>query len=638
MSFVNAYNFLPLKNGKAKQKYCKYNVPAEGEKLLTGKIKCRLITKTSLIIPDHELGTQSDKDTNKPGDYPFMTVGGKPMLPGSSLRGMFRNAFESITDSCFPIINNDYLYSSRSKKPKIAGLLTKDNDEWVLYEADRYSEGKYGKKSSNALNVSEIETGDKINFIWDEKDRRLYITRISNSSGKNVKSGYVLIMNKLDKGTGRSVFVKKDTVLARFKETDELFKAFRKNIEMYKAGAAGECAAVYETKLNALSSENMLPVWCEEYKYIKDGQKKINYYMALSQLSRNVFINKPNNLLEKKNLAACDNKNELCPACALFGFVKDEDSIGSKVRFSDAFCINDEPLKGKAKLLLSSPHSSSFEFYLRDENGSKDYHADYDSVTLAGRKFYWHNNKFNPDKNFLEDIESDYIANAVDMEYVKEKEIFVFDVYFDNITPKQLNELYTAITYGDNIEEDKEDENNKKWNLCHKLGHGKPLGFGSVKVTVETVSIRKYNNGEYTVDDKYLDKVKPIKFSDEKRNDEIRNTVNFHAVKGELLAYPKHPKDFNDDGSIKHKGSIYEWFAENRKFPTNQYYHVLPSIAPRFDQAMPNNPKLKSSTESLEQQTGTPVKCPVCGGTTGIDKTGKPYPFCGIHKPSNNKK
>jgi len=584
MSFVNAYNFIPLKDGE-KRPLSEY-YPVKNAELLTGKIECRLTIKTPLIIPDHEKSINDN-------EYPFMTVGGKPMIPGSSLRGMVRNAFEAITDSCIPIINNDYLYSSRSKKPKIAGLLKKRNDKWILYKADRYSEGINGKKSSNVL--STFETGEKINFNWEEKDGRLYITGINNGGGENVKSGYILIMNTLDKGTGKSVFVNKNIELASFNETDEQFKAFRKNIEMYKKGAAGQFATVYETKLNTLNSENMLPVWYEEYKHVNNGEEKTNFYMALSQLSRNVFINKPNDLLANKKLVSCKNKCSLCPACAFFGFIGDDsESIGSYVRFSDAFCENDEPLKGKAKLLLSSPHSSSFEFYLRDENGGKNYHADYDSVTLAGRKFYWHNNKFNPTKNFLEGIESDYIANAVDMEYINENETFIFYVYFDNITPKQLNILYTSLTYGDNKEEDKKDKNNKMWNLCHKLGHGKSVGFGSVKVTVKTVDVRKFNNGEYTVDYEYLNKVKIAEFSDK-----IRNAVNFYAVKGELLGYPKYPKD------LKHDGTIMEWFSENRKFPNNQYYQVLPKITDSddSDQTMPDVPKQsKAQTNHISSE------------------------------------
>ena len=341
MSFVNAYNFIPLKCGE-KKPLNEYSL-VENVELLTGKIECHLTTKTPLIIPDHEKLIDDN-------EYPFMTVDDKPMIPGSSLRGMFRSAFETITDSCFPIIGNDYLYSSRSKKPKKAGLLKKHNNKWILYEADRYSEGINGSRSGNALSTS--ETGKKINFSWVEKDGRLYITGINNTGGKNVKSGYVLIMNTLGKGTGRSVFVNKNTELASFNETDEQFKIFRKNIEMYKEGAAGQYAAVYETKLNTLNFEDMLPVWYEEYKHTSNGKEKINFYMALSQLSRNVFINKPNDLLTKKQLVSCKNKRKLCPACALFGFIGDvNESIGSYVRFSDAFCENDDPLKGKAKLL-----------------------------------------------------------------------------------------------------------------------------------------------------------------------------------------------------------------------------------------------------------------------------------------------
>ena len=238
---------------------------------------------------------------------------------------------------------------------------------------------------------------------------------------------------------------------------------------------------------------------------------------------------------------------------------------------------------------------------MRNETGGKDYHTDYDSVTLAGRKFYWHNNKFNPNKNFLEGIESDYIANAVDMEYVKENETFKFYVYFDNITPNQLNQLYASITYGDNDEEDKNDMSGKKWNLCHKLGHGKPLGFGSVKVIADKVYVRSFVGGEYTEDKDYKPCTVEIP-------EDVKIAINFNSIPNDQkIDYPR----YNGNGDI------FEWFSENRKFPNNQYYQILPSIM-QLNQTLPKNPKIQNnqtnniSSETISQ-SDIKIICRDCG-------------------------
>jgi hypothetical protein len=73
------------------------------------------------------------------------------------------------------------------------------------------------------------------------------------------------------------------------------------------------------------------------------------------------------------------------------------------------------------------------------------------------------------------------------MELLKPNLQFSFDVYFENITDAQLKQLVWVLTLGENPVKD--DAN--KAILCHKIGHGKPLGLGSAKIIAERVEIRK---------------------------------------------------------------------------------------------------------------------------------------------------
>lgn len=93
-NFINPYNFVPvdLRNtGRA-------NAAERSEELLTGYFQCQVRCRTPLAIPDVEhredLGRQHYK-------YPFFSLDGSPVIPGSAVRGVIRSVYETITDSCF---------------------------------------------------------------------------------------------------------------------------------------------------------------------------------------------------------------------------------------------------------------------------------------------------------------------------------------------------------------------------------------------------------------------------------------------------------------------------------------------------------------------------------------------------------
>jgi hypothetical protein len=529
-----------------------------------------------------------------------MTVGGKPMIPGSSLRGVFRNAYEAITGSCV-FLNNDYYFSSRTGASKNAGLLKRTETGWELLRSERYSD-------KECPLPDKYDTGDPVIFDGkvvkvDGKFVKHYLTKV----GSGNKTGYVLIMNRFEtkKGvaSGRNVFEKiSDNPIAGFSNDNEQIKAFKDNIDKYTKGAAEEHAKVYKKVFENLKIGGFIPVWYEECKSA-EGKK---FLFALSQMSRNVYTKKPKDFLGA--LKRCENRNELCPACALFGFIGDDnDSIGSRVRFSDAWCeaagvLEDEDKK--VRLLLSSPKSSSLEFYLRSNDNF--YHADTDGVSLSGRKFYWHHSGFKVDKlrDKTNDAKDDKGTMSAKFQYAKRdvrRDVrFDFEVYFDGITQKQLDELYTALTYGDNNESGK---------LCHKLGHGKPLGFGSVKVVAEEIRVRSvsFKDGEvlYSEDKGYLDRVKPVGLPSE-----LEKAVDFYAIPEEkIIDYPRYEGD----------GDIFKWFSENRNLSTrveNSKYHKKLPLVTEKEQELPFDPNPKSSNRN-NAKGGYPSKPPGGGRRDG---------------------
>ena len=273
--------------------------------------------------------------------------------------------------------------------------------------------------------------------------------------------------------------------------------------------------------------------------------------------------------------------DKLCPACRLFGTTEDGGMKGH-VRFTDAFMINASENGGvrttKHTLeVLSTPRTTAFEFYLKkpaenatywnfdfygvtesDEKG-KQSHTTYrhlDQAMPRGRKMYWHH-------AISRDAESKQKINNT-MQSIDEGS-FRFKVYFDQISKEQLQDLIWAINLGENKEEG---------NYLHKLGHAKPLGYGSVKLTVEGGTVRHFKrdeNGEFALCTGNLAKegidADAIVPSFDLGSEEVSTLLKmcrFDAASGKAVDYPRrYPK-----------GKIYEWFTDNRTNSNN--LKVLP--------------------------------------------------------------
>lgn len=92
--FVNPYTFVPLPKGGAKRSDC----TEATEPVFSGEIKCRLITKTQIAVPDILKNPVPDNvERTEPKKYDFFTLDGKAAIPGSGIRGVIRSVYEVLT-------------------------------------------------------------------------------------------------------------------------------------------------------------------------------------------------------------------------------------------------------------------------------------------------------------------------------------------------------------------------------------------------------------------------------------------------------------------------------------------------------------------------------------------------------------
>ncbi len=162
---------------------------------------------------------------------------------------------------------------------------------------------------------------------------------------------------------------------------------------------------------------------------------------------------------------------------AIFGKVSKvskDDTFASRVFVEDAFLepgqsnvyLSEQPLTPK---ILSNPKPTTFQHYLeQDPNCSQRSlnHWNAQGKSIRGNKLYWHRKasdwKFEGDKTESE-------KQITSIKPVKPNTKFWFKIRFENLSEAELGAILFALDLPKGH--------------YHKLGMGKPLGLGSVKIT-----------------------------------------------------------------------------------------------------------------------------------------------------------
>lgn len=202
------------------------------------------------------------------------------------------------------------------------------------------------------------------------------------------------------------------------------------------------------------------------------------------------------------HLHKCTEYEELCPACRTFGWVygaeKDalELPIEKRTAYAGRIRISHARLTNRAEVqpfavrlaILSSPKPTTTRFYLKPKEGSPrsgidDFRSgyDYEGNTLRGRKFYRHHGHAG-DQEYWLDRTREYVARTEPSEQNRTLQDalppgakFTFSVDFENLAPVELGALLWSLQL--------------EGEQFHRIGLGKPLGFGSIRISVAGVFI-----------------------------------------------------------------------------------------------------------------------------------------------------
>lgn len=625
--FINPYTFLE-RNKKVNRE--------EKEKVVgnhTGVFFCRIYPKTPLLIPDvfkkKEIVDRKEKNTKnkeiKHFSYPFFRLGDNPVIPGSSIRGPLRSVYEALTDSCYSTARSGQYITARTKSPFLPGLLIKESGKWKLHSATRYllpmedygarpfDGGEIFKYKEVIDNYGEAVYFNGVKHTENIRGRRIPQYRVLDTSEvkkDGYKLGYYYIGEYINRKKYESIFKKgnlesddSEVIEKYFEQLKEIQKKYmddkinQKFVSPREPGNKDYHGGYKQVDLKKFEEANdaVLPIW---YKNNTNKDKKVEYYFSLANIGRFRYETSMDEILGKQDdgRMPCHDVKKLCKTCSLFGMVGDEEGFGSHIRITDAIFEGTISEKKNPYNLteLRTPHPSYLPFYADVNNYSLGYDAT--ECNIKGRKFYRH---FIPDYKGLGKLDPKKIDSKMEGIGIDEGS-FRFKVYFENLTQEQLDELATLLCLG---------ENNKDGNLCFKLGHGKPLGFGSAKIVIESLEERKFEYNSYEqIEEQTNSQVKYTKaiddnlskwdivqenreLSDIQKSIEAMRSILDRTIFTKLdantkVAYPYVVDRRNDRSqrlAINDLASS-KWFSENMRLGQNSPRYSLKSSSSEIDE------------------------------------------------------
>lgn len=641
--FVNPYNFINFPKTKAKAYtdedrhtgVIHYTITTKTPLFIPNSSSAAAFTETSAAMPDHksyDFFSYTELDETKKYENEYHV----PVIPGSEMRGVVRNVYETLTDSCMGVLNAETYPVKRSSATFKPALLHRNTmGKMELLEAESLRIGK-GEKINGVIQAPKgfenDHNGTEI-FMNPQKKGQMYetIEKYGRSAGHYKRSGYLL---KWGMGASKRHY----HVFITQKEKNNKDKKVN-GIVVSKDVVERKLFPVLESYLSqpGLNDDNKMAYeeYREDLKMFLQGKKDAYFPVTYSILEKNgIFYLAPATFSKEMSnhnigdvagkIAPCET--DFCPACDLFGYIgkNNEEAKGSSVRFSDLYVAEKKPDAkdyyfksnfGKVTLdTLGEPKLGNVDFYLKRPQNAKFWTYDYylesnkinntfltreerqkgkveqEDITLyqgmlRGRKYYWHHRII----DMLDQPTASRLNKTI--RPVKEGISFTGELYYDGISEKQLKQLIWIL---DSCKRG----NDKHKHLGLKLGGAKPFGYGSVACQVTSVQERsiQLNHGvlDYKMNDYPIAGIsyQNVGFSSSIENEFYRIADLYAIPKNVEIIYPStKTKEENrkiTDDNEKDKG--FNWFVNNHGsgMPTMRKKARIKNVLPEI--VNKNNP------------------------------------------------
>lgn len=512
----------------------------------TGYIDCELTTLSPLYTraaPNPQFFEQwadktremmkDDKAREEYAQFFHLDDTERPVIPGSSLRGMVRSLVEIVGYGKMQWVTSEQLvfravadqtsqgtyYRQRlmrdDGKKKVlkgqrtkwvqhftplmqAGYLEQQRGQWFIRPAQTIGGTTFARIDQIPAGLSNWKQCQNAYHIWvklskyDYQDVKGGFLRIkytpvleayrSVSASENLQEGVLCYSGPMDKKQREVVIFPADnSANAKLIQVDDaLVRAYLDQLTQGQKDLLGE---------KGIFSSQHQPIF-----YLMEKGKLV--FFGHTMLFRMPYEHSPLDFVPTR----LRQENDIDLAEAIFGLAPQSktDKRGARAgrvffvdaqlqTASDGIWLCDTPITAQ---ILGSPKPTTFQHYLTQDEPDKvetgefdkqdrpktelrlkHYASGLDKTVIRGHKLYWHQRP----SDFIESTEPDWQTDTqhTQIRPVKEGVSFRFRVYFENLHDFELGALLWVLILPGQAGQD----------YCHSLGMGKPLGMGAVKIT-----------------------------------------------------------------------------------------------------------------------------------------------------------
>lgn len=414
----------------------------------------------------------------------------QPVIPASSLRGMVRSlveiagygkvqwvtkaplVFRAVADTT----SLGQVYRSRMKPLAVrAGFLQSRGYDWQIQPALPIGGQAFARikhrdiPKAKLMSWAGCKNAWKVHVQTTRLGKAGMLPLVSSVSPQPASHMQQAVLVKTGPMQGKSkdfIFGLPDEQASSVAVSDEVLRAYREQVTEDQKSLVGGKGLL----------QDMQPV----FYLIENGNLAFFGHTMMFRLpyGHTPFDLVPSTLRSESNIDLAE---------AVFGYVSEgnrETVQAGRVFFTDAqfesdrdgVWLSEEPI---APAILGSPKPTTFQHYLTqqgpDDKRQLDHYASPPPHTtvIRGHKLYWHRGAV--ERGDIEEKNS--VDWSTDTQHTQIKPVkagvtFRFTIHFENLSNVELGALLWAMTLPG--------ETDKQYR--HKLGMGKPLGMGSVKI------------------------------------------------------------------------------------------------------------------------------------------------------------
>lgn len=424
------------------------------------------------------------------------------LISGTSLKGMIRQSIGAITNSPMERVSEKQF----SYRPGLVYSNQRKNHKYKLYKAKALNDLE---RDSKSLKIMLVDDGEKYDL---DKYEGSYYEELDHSMIQRYWDSIDTYENKEKKKDikeGENLYLEYDTsaqVIVSFGNHEQYRWIYADTTTQIQQGTTGIHHPRPET--NPHTDEN-----------VDEENEKLTAVRSLFGYVDGGTAGKDGNL----NLDIGDDKDY----SRLAGRISVNTAVEVftiKPKLTDRFIQHEGNFNIPLKI-LSSPKASAVECYIDQstspKNGEFNTYGDFlgfeeSGNSLSGRKFYyrWQPKQsdycLSPDDDKNEYKDSIALAgqqSAIARYISKEGQQFKFTLRFKDLSEKELGAIIVSICPHSATEES---DNNKEY--CQQLGHGRPLGLGSVQIEADKIKLLNADL-QWDVITEYSDYIKAFKKS-----------------------------------------------------------------------------------------------------------------------------